>query len=53
MPVDKNEEPLGPGSTVAGRFRILSELGHGGDRHCVPCRERNRYFRGFEDRLPG
>ena len=30
MPVDKNEEPLGPGSTVAGRFRILSELGHGG-----------------------
>ena len=30
MPVDKNQEPLGPGSTVAGRFRILSELGHGG-----------------------
>lgn len=30
MPVDKKEEPLGPGSTVAGRFRLLSELGRGG-----------------------
>lgn len=30
MPADINDETLGPGSTLAGRFSIVRELGHGG-----------------------
>lgn len=30
LPSDTDEEPLGPGAIVAGRFRIVRELGHGG-----------------------
>lgn len=30
LPSDTDEEPLGPGTLVAGRFRIIRELGHGG-----------------------